>query len=225
MRFRSLSFLAVILLTAAAGAALGQEAGAVPPPPSVVKPAAELPPIPFAQPPAPVVEPALTENQPAPAVAAPASAAPAPPTAENPAAATGKRAAKSSARKTAAKPLVRVSQSFESVAPAAGVTADASANAPPPVAAPSTAPVQAVAASKPDANVVVLNSRSDVTGTQRTMGVGGWLVVGLGVVLLFGVITVVRRRRSRAERQPSIIDFGNVSSQSSQAVPALAQRR
>ncbi len=221
MRSTCRSFLAVILLTAAAGAAWAQEAGAVPQPPPVVKPVAELPPIPFANPPAPAVEPALTADQSAPAVAPLTSVAVAPSTNEKPVATTGKRVTRSSAKKPVADPWIPASQSFESVAPAAGVTADTSANALPSVA-PSTAPLQAVAASQPAASGPVVESRPEVTRTQRTMGVGGWLLFGLGVVLLFGAITVIRRRRTRAERQPSIIDFASVSPQ---LAPALAPRR
>src|SRR5512141_2902552 len=113
MRIICRSFLAAILFTAAAGAALAQEAGTVPPPssPPVVKPVTELPTIPFAKPQAPAVAPALTADQTAPAVAPVASVALAPPATEKPVATTGKRVTKTSA-KPAAKPQVQVSHSF-----------------------------------------------------------------------------------------------------------------
>jgi hypothetical protein len=224
MRSICRSFLAAILLTAAAGAALAQDAGAVPPPssPPVVKPVAELPAIPFAKSPAPAVEPALTADQTAPAAAPVASVAVAPSATEKPVATTGKRVTKTSARKPAAKPLVQVSQSFESVAPAAGVAVDASANVPPPDAPAKAAPPEASAPPPPAAKPAVVESRSEATKSQRTMGVGGWVLFGIVVVGLFLAMTAIRRRRTQTQRSPSIVDFTTTPSE---LAPALVPRR
>jgi hypothetical protein len=39
------------------------------------------------------------------------------------------------------------------------------------------------------------------------MGVGGWILFGIALVLVFGGITLFRRRRARLQVQPSILGF------------------
>lgn len=228
MRSTFRAFLMAILFTAAAGVALAQDAGAVPPPsaPPVVKPVAPLPALPFANPQTPAVEPALAAGQTPqtdPAVVSPAPlVAVAPSAAEKPVATTRKHVAKPSAKKPAAKPVVELNQSFESVAPAAAAATDATTNVPPPVAAASSVVPETVAPPPSAENAAAVESRSDVTKSQTTMGVGGWLLFGIGVVFLFGIITVIRRRRTQTQRQPSIVDFANAPAQ---LAPVLAPRR
>lgn len=224
MRIICRSFLAAILFTAAAGGVLAQDAGKVPPPssPPVEKPVAELPAIPSAKPAAPAVEPALTADQTSPAVAPVASVAVAPSATEKPVATTGKRVTKTSATKTEAKTQVQVNQSFESVAPAAGVAVNASANVPPPSAAANTAPPEAIAPPPPAAKPAAVESRAEATTSQRTMGVGGWVLFGIVVVGLFLGMTAIRRRRTQTQRNPSIVDFTTTPSE---LAPALLPRR
>jgi hypothetical protein len=222
MRSKCRPFLAAILLSAAAAAALAQDAGKVPPPfsPPVVKPVAELPAIPFAKPPALAVEPAV--NQTAPVVAPVASVAVAPSATEKPVATTGKRVTKTSPRKPEAKPQVQVNQSFESVVPAAGVAVDASANVPPPGAPANPAPPETIAPPPPASKPAAVESRSEGTTSERTMGVGGWVLFGMVIVGLFLGMTAIRRRRTQKQRSLSILDFTTAPSE---LAPALVPRR
>jgi len=222
MRIICRSFLAAILFTAAAGAALAQDTGKAPPPssPPVVKPVAELPAIPFAKPAALPVEPAV--DQTAPAVAPVASAAVAPSATEKPVATSGKRVTKTSATKTEAKPEVQVSHSFESMVPAAGVTVDTAASVPPSGAPANAVPPEAIAPPPPAAKPAAVESRSEATTSQRTMGMGGWVLFGIVVVGLFLGMTAIRRRRTQTQRNPSIVDFTTTPSE---LAPALLPRR
>lgn len=235
--FLSRAFLAAILLTAAAGAALAQDPGAVPPPsaPPVLKPAAELPSIPFAAPAIPPAsEPALAVEPTVPTVpTAPSIPAVAPPVVERTVATTVHRVTKTSARKPAAKPksTVQMSESFQSGAPApSAVAAGTTVDAPPPVAAvPVAVPaasvaVAPVAPAPPAAKAPIVENPSETTTTtaRTTMGLGGWLLFGVGVLLVFGAITAIRLRRTRMERQPSIVDFTGAPPQ---LAPALVRPR
>jgi hypothetical protein len=187
-----------------------------------VKPVAELPAIPFAKPAVPAVEPALTADQTAPAVAPVASVPVAPSATEKPVATSGNRVTKKSATKTEAKSQVQVNQPFESVAAAAGVAVDTAASVPPSGAPANTAPPEAIAPPPPAAKPAAVESRSEATTSQRTMGVGGWVLFGIIVVGLFLGMTAIRRRRTQTQRNPSIVDFTTTPSE---LAPALVPRR
>lgn len=212
MRSTCRLFVAAILLTAAAGVALAQDANAAPPPPAppVVKPVAELPPIPFANPQTSAVEPALATGQTAPTGEPLPSVAVAPlvPATEKPVTTTGKRVTKQSAGRPAENSSVQMSESFKTAAPVAGPLAvDAAASMPPSDAPAKTAPPETIAPPPPAAKPAAVESHSEVTTSRRTMGVGGWALFGIVIAGLFLAITAVRRRRAQTQRSPSIVDF------------------
>jgi len=212
MRSTCRAFLSAILFTALAGVAVAQDPGTAPPPsaPPVVKPDA-LPPLPVAAP-MPALSPAVaTDIEPSLTVEPVASVAVAAPAPKKPIAKTAAHVTKKSVKKPEAKPLVESSQSFESVPTAAtAITAapvDASAAVAPPAAAASTAALEAVKPPPPAANPAVVETPSDAMKSQTTMGVGGWILFGIALVLVFSGITVFRRRRARLQVQPSILGF------------------
>ena len=82
---------------------------------------------------------------------------------------------------------------------------DTSANPPPPNAAASTEPAKSVVPPPPAANPVAVETLTEETASERTMGIGGWLLAGLAVAALFILITLYRRRKSN--RKTSIPDF------------------
>jgi hypothetical protein len=218
MRSTYRSFLAVILFTVAAGVSfsLGQEPVPAPPPqaPPAVQPAGELPQIPVVK----------SEAAPAPSATDPfaQTVAPPPSLAEvKPAATsktvttTGKHAAKKPHSKPVEKPVVDGTAAAQTAAPAASLAAvEPPANSPPaaPVAASKPAP-----ALKPAGDPVSPDAKSD-----RTMGLGGWVLFGIGVVALFAGITFVRRRRATV-RHRSITDFSPTTGEI-KLQPALARR-
>jgi outer membrane biosynthesis protein TonB len=212
-------FMAAILFTAVAGVASAQDASAAPPPPApdVAQPVAELPTIPFAEPNPPAVEPALTLGQDALTVEPAPPATVDPLVAEKPVTTTTKRVTtKKTARKPAAKAEIQVSESLQVTAPAASTApADTAANPPPPNAAASTAPLKSIAPPQPAADTVAVEE----TKFQTTMGIGGWLLAGIAVAALAGIITLLRRRQTK--RRTSIVDFTTVSPK---LKPALAPR-
>jgi len=204
--------MAAVLLIAAAGIARAQDASAAPPPaaPDVVKPIGELQPIPFAGS-APAVEPALTIDQSAIAVepVVPAVEVAEPPAAEKPAKSevttTTKRVTKKTVRKPAEKPAVEVSMPAKPAAAAAAVSAvDMTANPPPPSAPANPAPAKSIQPLPPAANPAAVDP-IEATKSQARMGTGSWFLAGIVVVALFGMITLLRRRKAR--RQTSIPDF------------------
>ena len=230
MRSTYRSFLAAILLTAAAAVSLSQEPSTAPPPqaPPAVKPATELPAIPLAKPETLPVQPALTGDPSAVKVEPVPLEVAVPPAMLKTVTTTTKHVVKKTGRKPAAKPAVEVTESLKSAAPAASVVAveppastppaDTAAIAAHPAIAAPVAPAQPAPALKPAGDP----TGSEVTKSTTTMGLGGWVLFGIGVVLLFGAITWVRRRRTNA-RHRSITDFsprtGDVELQ-----PALARR-
>ena len=90
------------------------------------------------------------------------------------------------------------------------------ANPPPADAAPIAASKPAPAL-KPAGDPVSPEAKSD-----RTMGLGGWVLFGIVVVALFGGITLVRRRRATV-RHRSITDFSPTTAEL-ELQPALARR-
>jgi hypothetical protein len=106
--------------------------------------------------------------------------------------------------------------------PAAGVAVDTPASVPPSGAPANTAPPEAIAPRPPAAKPAAVESRSEATTSQRTMGVGGWVLFGIVVVGLFLGMTAVRRRRTLAQKNPSIVDFTTTPSE---LAPALLPRR
>jgi len=221
MRSTSRLFLAAILFIVAAGIASAQDASAAPPPaaPDAVQaqpqPVVELQQIPVTGPGTLPVEPALTVDPSAvavePIVAAPVAAAPVAPVVEPPAA----TAVKSATKRTAHKPAVHPSESVKPAAPAllpAVETAQV-----PPAAAPIAAPLASVAPAPPAASIVVVDPLA-TTKPQTRMGVGSWFLAGIVVVALFGIITLVRRRKTRM--RASIPDFTGAQD----LKPVLAER-
>jgi cytoskeletal protein RodZ len=200
-------FMAAILFTAVAGVVSAQDASAAPPPtaPDVVKPVDQLPPIPIAEPVAPAIEPAQTIDQSALAVEPVAPATVEPPAAEKPVTTTVKRVAtKKTAKKPAENPAIPASEAVKAAPAAASTAVDTTANMPPPNAAANTAPLKSIAPPPPPANPVAVEE----TKSQTTMGLGGWLLAGIAVAALFGIITLIRRRRT--QRRTSIVDLSPV---------------
>lgn len=202
MRNTPRSFLTAILLTLVAGFALSQEAAAPPPPlaPEVAAPVAELPQLPVvnapsaANPNAPAVDPAVTID---PSVLAVPPArvetvqAPGP---EKPVVtADTRRVARESWTKPLAKPSVEATGSFQPVTGESLNPPDASANT---AAARSEAPAPAAAKS------VIPESRT-ASGSRATMILGEWVLAGVLLVALFGVIQLLRHRGIRP-RSPVI---------------------
>ena len=217
MRSTSRSFMAAVLFMVAAGVARAQDSAAPPPvaPEPVVAPvpapAPELPALPVADPNAPAVEPARTIDQSAIAVEpfVPAKIDPPVAVVEKPeVATTTKRVAKKTVKKPAEKPAeVEVSEIAKPAAAAAGVAAvaaDTSANPPPPNAAASTEPATSAAPPPPAADPAV-ETLTEEARSERSMGIGGWLLAGLVVASLFALITLYRRRK--AKKVTSIPDF------------------
>jgi hypothetical protein len=101
-----------------------------------------------------------------------------------------------------------VSESFETAAPVAGTLAvDTAASVPPSDAPAKIALPKTIAPAPPPAKPAVVESRSEVTASRRTMGVGGWLLFGVVIAGLFLAITAIRRRRTQTQRSPSIVDL------------------
>jgi cytoskeletal protein RodZ len=218
MRSRYRLFMAAILLTAAAGVsfALAQDANTAPPPsaPAAAKPAAELPPIPFANPQAPAIAPALTADQSAPTVQPVASPDQSPLAELKPIPTASKRVVKKTHPKPAAERAIPVTDSFKTAAPVASVAVvEPVGNTPPADPTSNTTHPAAIAPKPPPegAKPAAVEPSSEATGSERRMGLGGWTLFGIAVVVLFGGITVLRRRRALAQRQPSIVDFTPVS--------------
>jgi len=212
-------FLAAILFIVAAGVASAQDASAAPPPaaPDTVQPVDQLKQIPVAEPSTLPVEPALTVDPSAvavePIVAAPVAAAPVEASVvEQPAAVT----VKSATKRTAHKPAVHPSESVKPAAPAA-VPAELETAQAPPAAAPIAAPLPSIAPPPAAASVVAVDPLA-TTKPQTRMGVGSWFLAGIVVVALFGIITLVRRRKTRM--RASIPDFTGAQD----LKPVLAQR-
>jgi len=221
MRSTSRLFLAAILFIVAAGIASAQDASAAPPPaaPDAVQPVDQLKQIPVAEPSTLPVEPALTVDPSAvavePIVAAPVVAAPveAPvPVADQPAAVTVKSATKRTAHKSAVHPSEAVKPAAPATVPAALETAQA-----PPAAAPIAAPLPSIAPPPAAASIVPVDPLA-TTKPQTRMGVGSWFLAGIVVVALFGIITLVRRRKTRM--RASIPDFTGAQD----LKPVLAER-
>ena len=218
MRSTCRLFLAAILFIVAAGIASAQDASAAPPPaaPDVVKPVDPLPPIPIAGPNTFPVEPGITVDPSAltvePIAAAPVEA-PVAPVAEKPVAATIPRVTK----KTAKKHAVQVN---ESVVPAAPATNPAVVEKTelPPAAAPIAAPLESLAPPAPAANTAAVDP-VEATKSQPRTGMGSWILGGIVVAALFGMITLIRRRKSRS--RTSIPDFTGAQ----ELKPVLAQRQ
>jgi outer membrane biosynthesis protein TonB len=210
MRSTSRLFMAAVLFIVAAGVARAQDSAAPPPvaPEAVVAPA-PLPAIPIVDPNAPAVEPALTIDHSALAVEPVAVPAVEPPAAvvEKPeVTTTTRRVTKKTVKKPAEKPAIEVSEVAKPAAATASVAAvDTSANPPPPNAAASSEPAKSVVPPPPAAAPVAVETQTEETASGRKMGVGGWLLAGLGVATLFALITLYRRRRST--KKTSIPDF------------------
>ena len=202
MRSTCRLFLAAILFITAAGIASAQDASAAPPPaPDVAKPVDQLQPIPFAGANAFPVEPGITVDPsvlPVVPVAAAPVEAPVAPAAERPVAAAIPRVTK----KTAKRPAVHVSESFLLSAPAIN-PATVQTTELPPAAAP-IAPLKSIEPPPAAASTVAVDPL-EATKSQPRTGMGTWFLAGIVVAALFGMITLLRRRKSRS--QASIPDF------------------
>ena len=213
MRSTSRLFLAAILSIVAAGFALAQDAGAVPPPSGsdTVQSVDQLPPIPVA-PSAVPVEPALTVDPSAiaiePIAAEPVEAM----VVGQPAVATVHNATK----KTARKPAVHAIESVQPAAPATVPAVIETAKIPP-AAPPIAAPLASIAPAPAAASVVAVDPLATTTPQPRT-GMGSWFLGGIGVVALFSVLTLVRRRKALS--RSSIPDFTGAQD----LKPVLAER-
>jgi hypothetical protein len=198
MRSTSRRFLVAVLLTAAAGFALSQEASAPPPPPvpDVAAPVAEPPQLPVvavapvADPNAPAVDPALTIDPSALAVAPAAEATAQVPEPEKlVVTTTARRVTRKSATKPVSKPAIEV----ETIEPA-----------PAPVAA-STALAKSVEPAPPAAKTVPVESPSEKALPERKLGIGSWILFGVAFVAL---AAIARRFLRRQVQSPTaIVDF------------------
>jgi hypothetical protein len=184
-------FLAAILLTAAAGFALSQEASAPPSPPALdaAPPVAELPRLPVVSAPqvpnpdAPAVDPALTIDPSALSVAPAAEATAQVPATEKPVVTTQTRPVTKASTKPVAKSAVEAAGSLEPVTVENLNSTDALANT-----APAKSDVPATVAAKsaiPEAPVE--RSRSSLIVLE-------WLFVGVLLVALFSITQMLRRR-------------------------------
>ena len=188
-------FMASILLTVAAGFAGAQEASEPPPPaPEMAVPVAELPPIPFASsvqdPDAPAVDPALTID-PSVLAGAPAAVAivqapePEPVVLTTTARSIARNTAKQPVEKPVARPAIEATEAYgpKPMPAAAGVaavsTVPGESNAPPPAA-----------------KSVIVETPADRAETGASMDMGSWILAGIAVAAMIGLITLVRRRRA-----------------------------
>jgi hypothetical protein len=216
MRSTTRRFLAAILLTAAAGFALSQEASAppAPPAPDVAAPVAELPQIPVV-----AVAPVPDANAPAvnPAFTIDSSALPVAPAAEPIAqvpepkkvavTTTTTRVTKKSATKPVAKPAIEA-RSIEPVpAPVAASAAEPATfrGLTPSDASANTAPAQSVAPPPPAAKVAPLGSSSEEAIPQKKLGIGSWILFGIAFVAVAGIAAKFLRRR--VQTPTAIVDF------------------
>jgi hypothetical protein len=219
MRSTSRRFLAAILLTAAAGFALSQEASAPPPPPApdVAAPVAELPQLPVAavapvpDPNAAAVNPAVTIDPSALAVAPAAEATGQVPEPEKlVVTTTTKRMTKKSSTKPVAKPAVEATDAFQSVpAPAAAGTADPSTfqGLTPPNASANAAPAKSVVPPPPAAKAAPLDRSSEAI-PRKKLGIGSWI---LGTILVLALGSIAIRFLRKQRRSPtSIVDFTDI---------------
>jgi len=209
----------VILFTVAAGVSfsLGQEPNPAPPQaPPAVQPAGELPQIPVVKPEA---APAASATDPfaQTVVPAPALAEVKPAATSKTVTTAGKHAAKKPYSKPVEKPVVDVTAAAQTAAPAASPAAVEPPANPPPADAARIAASKPAPALKPAGDPVSPEAKSD-----RTMGLGGWVLFGIVVVALFGGITLVRRRRATV-RHRSITDFSPTTAEL-ELQPALARR-
>jgi hypothetical protein len=224
MRSTCRLFLAAILLVLAARVAPAQVTSTAPPASApqvdalrpipfaisnasdVVSPArvGELRPIPFAQPNSPAASPALTVDPSALAIE------PVVPATAEPAAATSKPPTKKT-KKLAKKPTVTVSESFQSGAPIAVAAAavDITASTPPPPGA------------GVEPAVVADSSSATRPETTERITIGGWMLYGVLVALLFGFVTLIRRRLTLRSTALPRVDF---TAPIPKLKPALAPR-
>jgi hypothetical protein len=192
MRSTPRRFLAAILLTAAAGFALSQEAGAPPPPPvpDGAAPVAGLPRLPVVSAPpvlnpnAPGVDPAVTIDPSVLSVAPAAGAVAQVPATENPFVTTSTRRATKSLTKPFAKSAVDANEAFEPV------TVE---NLDPPDATANTAPVQSDIPAMVAAKSAIPETPAG-SGSRSSLILGEWLLVGVLLVVLFTITQMVRRR-------------------------------
>ena len=221
MRSLSRRFLAAMLLTAAAGFALSQEASAPPPSPApdVAAPVAELPQLPVVaaapvpDPNAPAVDRALTIDSSvlpvAPAVEGVAQVA----EPEKPViTASTSRVTKKSATKPVVKPAVEAQDSFPSIpAPAAANTTDPSTfqGLNPPNAAATSALPKTIAGAAPAAGSVTVENLPQQTIPQKKRpGIGSWI---LGAILILALaVTAIRFKRGRPISTTSMVDFTDI---------------
>ena len=199
-------FMASILFTVAAGYAGAQEASEPPPPaPEVGVPVPELPPIPLASfvqdPNAPAVDPALTID---PSVLAVAPAAVAVVQAPEPAMVVLTTTARRVARNTAKQP---VKKGEKPVAQPAIEATESYGPKPMPaeagVAALGTAPAQSIAP-PPAAKSVIVETPVEKTASPASMGIGGWILAGMVLAAMFGVMTLLRRRM---QSKNAVVEF------------------
>jgi hypothetical protein len=218
MRSTSRRFLAAILLTAAAGFALSQEASAPPPlpAPDVTAPVATLPQLPVVavepvpDPNATAVNPALTVDPSILTVVPAAAAIAQAPEPEKPVVTTSTRTRKT-ATKPVAKPAVEATESFQSVpATAAAGTADPSTfhGSTPPGAAATSALPKSIAPAALAARSVTVDNQPQQTIPQKKLGIGSWI---LGTILVLALaVTAIRFMRGQKPSPTSIVDFTDI---------------
>ena len=215
-------FMAAILLTVAAGFASAQESSEPPPPPApdAAVPVAELPPIPDPRRRAPRPGPERTGRRPrastidpsALAVAPAAVAIAEPPAPEKPVVTTTtKRVTKKTVKKPVGKPAVEANGIPRRRS--RGGTAAVAHGRKPACRSGRRGEHGARQERRAPAACSRIGGRRDSCrghrASDRSMGIGGWLLAGIVVVAMFGLITWFRRRRT--QRKTSIVEFPQFS--------------
>ncbi len=188
---------------------------AVPEP--VVTAVPDLPPIPGTPSDTPAVEPAVPASsstpplvQPEPPVEPVAVPAVNPPALEKlpDSVVTTKRVTKKTVKKPVEKPATEEADSAKAAGAAVGGAAvDTTGNTPPPPgAAASTAAAAKIAPQSAPATEASAVENPEGTVSKRQMGIGGWILVALGAVALFAIMTLLRHRKKRNRSQTSIVD-------------------
>jgi hypothetical protein len=206
----------------------------------VVTAVPDLPPMPGTPSDVPAVEPAVPASPSTPPLVAPEPPAVVP--VENPpaleklpvSAVTTKRVTKKIVKKPMEKPATQEADSAKAAGAAVSAAAvDTTGNTPPPPgAAASTAPAASIAPppAPPAEESAVENPEGTVS--KRQMGIGGWSLVAAGVIALFAIMTLLRRRRTRVRRsRTSIVDHETLTPEqqpasllSQELKPALVPR-
>jgi hypothetical protein len=141
---------------------------------------------------------------------------------------TTKRVTKKTAKKPAEKPATLEADSTKAAGAAASAAAvDTTGNTPPPppAAAASTAPAASIAPPPASEARTSAVESSEETPVKARMGTVGWILLALGVVALFAIMTILRRRRirTRTRSRTSIVDHETPLTPELQPVSLLSQ--